>query len=452
MRRAFTWRRFLVPVAAATLLVAACGSDDEEAAPAPPPPPAAEAPAPEPEPPPPPPEPEPPAAAPEAPEPPPAPEPEAPAAAGFDIDAVLAADLDNCAPAPTGDPLKLGFAADLSDLGGFADAPASQAAEYFIDLINCTGGVNGTPLELTIQNIEGDPDVTQRAAQDLLDAGVSAILGPPFPDFGFPLLQVTAGQVPVLFVASTEPTLSDPAQLAFLVAFDDTAQATAAAEFALSQEWTTAVTFSSPGPYFGYNPEIFTEVFEAGGGTVIADYNYVPIEDVDFSSQANEMANLDAPPDVVYSAMLAFQAAILRGQLDGVGVETRFLITDAFEATGGYAEGEAVEGFYHTTHSFPAPGSRVVILDEGFEASRGTALENPSFGGLAADAIAVVIDAFLRTGSHDPAVIGAAIAEAQEVEGVTGVLSYPSGSGSPEKPVYVHEVVDGQPSLAVTIG
>ena len=455
MRCASMWRRFFVPVVAATLLVAACGSDDEEAAPAPPPPPATEAPAPEPEPPPPPPEPEVTPAEPEAPAPappPPAPEPEAPAPAGFDIDAVLAADLGNCVPAPSGTPFKIGFAADLSDLGGFADAPASQAADYFIDLINCTGGVNGTPLELTIQNIEGDPDVTQRAAQDLLDAGVSAILGPPFPDFGFPLLQVTAGQVPVLFVASTEPTLSDPAQLAFLVAFDDTAQATAAAEFALDQEWTTAVTFSSPGPYFGYNPEIFTEVFEAGGGTVIADYNYVPIEDVDFSSQANEMANLDAPPDVVYSAMLAFQAAILRGQLDGVGVETRFLITDAFEATGGYAEGEAVEGFYHTTHSFPAPGSRVVILDEGFEASRGTALENPSFGGLAADAIAVVIDAFLRTGSHDPAVIGAAIAESQGVEGVTGVLSYPSGSGSPEKPVYVHRVVDGQPSLAATIG
>lgn len=443
MRRPSTWRRFLLAGVAATLLAAACGSDDEEPAAAPPPPPATEAPAPQPEPPPPPPEPEPPA---------PAPEPPPPAPAGFDIDAVLAADLDDCVPLPEGPRLRIGFAADLSDLGGFADAPASQAAAYFIDLINCTGGVDGLPLELIIQNIEGDPDVTQRAAQDLLDAEVSAILGPPFPDFGFPLLQVTAGQVPVLFVASTEPTLSDPAQLAFLVAFDDTAQATAAAEFALDEGWTTAVTFSSPGPYFGYNPEIFTEVFEAGGGTVIADYNYVPIEDVDFSSQANEMANLDEPPDVVYSAMLAFQAAILRGQLDGVGVDTRFLITDAFEATGGYAEGEAVEGFYHTTHSFPEPGSRVVILDEGFEATTGAALENPSFGGLAADAIAIVIDAFLRTGSTDPAVLGAAIAESQGVEGVTGVLSYPSGSGSPEKPVYVHRVVGGQPTLAATIG
>ena len=133
--------------------------------------------------------------------------PSEPAPAGaFDVDAVLAADLDNCAPQPTGEPLKIGYAADLSDLGGFADAPASAAAEHFVNLINCVGGVDGTPLELTIQNIEGDPEVTARAAQDLLDAGVSAILGPPFADFGQPLLQVTQGNVPVLFVASTEPT------------------------------------------------------------------------------------------------------------------------------------------------------------------------------------------------------------------------------------------------------
>lgn len=153
-----------------------------------------------------------------------------PSAGGFDIDAVLAADLANCAAAPTGDPLVIGYAADLSDVGGFADAPASQAAEHFVNLINCAGGVDGTPVELIIQNIEGDPEVTARAAQDLVDAGVSAILGPPFADFGQPLLQITQGNVPVLFVASTEPSLPDPAALSFLVAFDDTAQATAAAE------------------------------------------------------------------------------------------------------------------------------------------------------------------------------------------------------------------------------
>ena len=370
-------------------------------------------------------------------------------AGSFDIDAALAANLKACKAAPTGTPLKIGYAADFSDLGGFADKPASEAGIYFVELVNCAGGVNGSPIEFTVKNIEGDPEVTQRAGQELVDAGVSAILGPPFPDFGEPLLQVTAGKVATLFVASTEPTLADASAMSFLVAFDDTAQATAAAKFALDQGWKTAVTFSAPGPYFGYNPVIFTKVFEAGGGKVTSDYAFVPIDDMDFSAQANAMASAGSAPDVVYSAMLSFQSAVLRGQLDGAGVETNYLVTDAFEATGGYFT-KGVEGFYHTTHSFPAEGSRVKALADGYAAARGAPLENASFGGLAVDAIAVIIQAYLTTGSMDPTVLGTAIGGLDGVIGATGTLSYSGSNGSPSKPVYVHRVVNGAPTLAAT--
>ena len=371
-------------------------------------------------------------------------------AGSFNIDEVLATKLSACKAAPTGTPLKIGYAADFSDLGGFADKPASEAAIYFVDLVNCAGGVDGSPIQLIIKNIEGNPEVTQRVGHELMDAGVSAMLGPPFPDFGEPLLQVTAGKVATLFVASTEPTLANSKALSYLVAFDDTAQATAAAKFALQKGWKTAVTFSAPGPYFGYNPKVFSKVFKAGGGSITADYSFVPIDDMDFSTQANKMAAAGNAPDVVYSAMLSFQSAVLRGQLDGAGVKTNYLVTDAFEATGGYFT-KGVEGFYHTTHSFPAEGSRVKALAEGYRAAKGAPLENASFGGLAVDAIAVIISAFQSTGSMDPKVLGAAIANADGVEGATSNLSYSGANGAPSKPVFVHRVVDGAPTLAATI-
>ncbi|MBC8257700.1 MAG: ABC transporter substrate-binding protein [SAR324 cluster bacterium] len=371
-------------------------------------------------------------------------------AGSFNIDAVLATSLSACKAAPSGTPLKIGYAADFSDLGGFADKPASEAAKYFVDLVNCAGGVDGSPIKLIIKNIEGNPEVTQRVGLELMDAGVSAMLGPPFPDFGEPLLQVTAGKIATLFVTSTEPMLANSKALSYLVAFDDTAQATAAAKFALSKGWKTAVTFSAPGPYFGYNPKIFSKVFKAGGGTIAADYNFVPIDDMDFSTQANKMASVGSAPDVVYSAMLSFQAAVLRGQLDAAGVKTNYLVTDAFEATGGYFT-KGVEGFYHTTHSFPAAGSRVKALADGYQATIGAPLENASFGGLAVDAIAVIISAFQSTGSMDPKILGAAIAKTDGVEGATSNLSYSGASGSPAKPVFVHRVVNGAPTLAATI-
>lgn len=366
----------------------------------------------------------------------------------LDLDAVLEVDLDACEE-PTGDPLIIGYAADKSEVGGFVDIPGSQAASLFIDMVNCAGGVDGTPVEYVEQDIQGDPEVTQRAAQDLIDAGAHAILGPPFGDFGSPLLQVTGGDVPVLFVASTEPILPDPAALSFLVTFDDTRQAEVAAQWAIDQGFTRAITFSAPGPYFGYNPEVFTDAFEAAGGEVVADYSYVPFDDTDFSSQVNELAGVAEGDEVLYSAMIADQTSILRGQLEAAGVELQFLGADASEATGILAV-ENNEGVAYTTHAFVEPGSRLERFLQRFEEVIGEPIENSSFGGLAVDAVIVAIEGFVQSGSTDPAEIGAAIAEISGLETLTGTIGYAGTTGVPDKPVFVHQIVDGEVTLSAT--
>lgn len=371
--------------------------------------------------------------------------------AALPLDDWLAADLGSCAEAPTGDPLRIGYAADLSELGGFADVPGTEAAEFMAELINCAGGVEGTPVEVVVQDIQGDPEVTQRAAQDLLDAGVHAILGPPFADFGLPLLQVVGGQVPVLFVASTEPTLANAEQLSFLVPFDDTAQATQAAEFALRQGFETAVTFSSPGPYFGYNPEVFTRVFEEGGGTVLADYTF-SLEDTDFSTQVNELGNLSETPEVLYTAMITPQLGPLLGQIAGAGIDLELIGADSFDATRVWDLGEDAEGAYYTTHAFPVEGSPMAAFLDAFEAERGRALETVSFGALAADAVILVADAFARSGmALDALAIGDGLSSAEGVQVITGTVTYAGTNGVPVKPVYIHQVVDGEPTLVETV-
>ena len=457
-----TINRALAVLLATVLLAAACGGDDTSStgttAPPPPPaepaapPPAEPAPAAPAEPAPPPAEPaEPAPAEPAEPAPPPA-EPAAapPAPMDLDVDAILAADLADCASAPQGEPLRIGYAADFSDLGGFVDIPASSAAEYFAELVNCRGGVDGHPVEMVIRDIEGDPETAGRVAQELLDADVTAILGPAFFDVNQAILQVTAGKVPLISVSSTEPLLADPAQLSLLASFTDTAQAEAAAQFAIGQGWTTAVTFSVPGPYFGYVVEVFTETFETLGGQVLGDYPFVPAATTDFSAQVNGIAALDTQPDVVYSALLAFQAAILAAQLGEAAVDAEMLVADAFSATGGYYV-DGVEGFFHTSHTFPEPGGRMLRFLGSYEAEKGSALESDSYSALAADAILVIADAVIRTGSLDPITVGEAIIAGTGVDGLTGTLTY-DGGATPNTPVYVHEVVNGGPSLAEVYG
>ncbi len=368
----------------------------------------------------------------------------------IDIDAVLAADLDNCGDEPTGDPIVVGMAMDFSEVSGFADQPGSEAVKHLADLMNCVGGFDGSPIEVEVRDVQGDPDVAPQATQELLDAGAAFLVGPPFADFGQPILQTTAGSHAVFFAASTEPSLPDAAVNSFLVSFDDTAQATAAAEWSLAEGYTRAITFSSPGPYFGYNPEIFTEVFTAGGGEIVTDQTYVPVEDVDFSAQVNEIAGVAENNEVVYSAMLANQVTALRGQLEGQGLDAMTYVgTDAFEATGLLSPDfiGPGEGMVHTTHAYIEPGGRIDQLQQSYAAATGEELASGSFAGLYGDAMLLGLQAMRNCGCTNPAEIGAAVGQISGFDGFTGPMGYAGTNGIPNKPVSIHKIVDGEDTL-----
>jgi branched-chain amino acid transport system substrate-binding protein len=369
--------------------------------------------------------------------------------AAVDLDAALDPNLECTATNDELDPLRIGYAADFSELGGYADVPGAAAAQFMVDRINCSGGIEGAEVELTVQDIQGDPDVTQRAAQDLLDAGVSGILGPPFSDFGLPLLSVVNGAVPVVFVASTEVVLADAENSSFLAGFNDPAQATAAATFAVDQGFETAVTLSSPdAPYFETTTRVFGEVFERGGGELLGDYTF-SLADTDFSSQVNEIASLPEPPDVIYTAMIMPATETLLGQLDGAGLtDTAVIGADSFDATGILAAGDLAEGVYFTTHGFPAEGSRMQAFLDAYAQIEGEELETVSFGTLAADAVLVLADAYYRAGTTDPAAIADAIRETENLELITETVTYAGTNGTPIKPVFILQVQDGAYALA----
>jgi branched-chain amino acid transport system substrate-binding protein len=344
--------------------------------------------------------------------------------------------------------LKVGFAADYGELGSFSDRPATDALRYEVDQINAEGG---TQVELVVKNIDGAPEATQRAVQELLDEGVQVIFGPPFSDFGFPLLTQVNGEVPVIFIASTEDSLGNAEQNAFLAAFSDTVQSAAMAEYALGEGYRSAVTFSSPdAPYFTINTEAFATVFEDGGGEVVRDFTF-SLADEDFSTQVNQLANLDPQPEVLYTAMIMPQIATLLGQLKGAGVDIAVMGTDAFDATGVVEAGSDAEGVAFAAHTFAEEGSALEQWLAAFEDATGSPIETISFGALAVDALRLAVDAYERAGSGDPADIAAALKATDGFEGLTGEITYAGTNGIPEKPVFVITIEGGELTLATRI-
>ena len=373
------------------------------------------------------------------------------AVVGLDIDAILGADLASCAAAPSGDPIRVGMAMDFSDVVGFVDIPGSNLVPYVAELINCTGGINGSPVEVRVAEVGDDAAL---AAQELLDWGAQFLIGPPFADFALPILQTTGGSVPLFVAASTEPTLADASINSYLVTFDDFAMSGAAAQWALDQGITRAIVFTEGAgiPYTGVNPDAFAAAFVVGGGEVVSTQTYVWAADTDFSAQVNEIAGISENNEVVFSAALAFQVTALRGQLEGQGLDgLTYIGTDAMDATGIQVEANN-EGIAHTPHTSISAGDPIDTLLAGYESSRGEALASRGFMALYVDSLFLGIQGMLDCDCTEPADIGEAVKQISGFQGLSGEITYAGTNGIPPKAVPINQIVNGEDVLVATIG
>jgi branched-chain amino acid transport system substrate-binding protein len=346
------------------------------------------------------------------------------------------------------EPLKIAFAADFN-LGAISDKPASAVAKFVIDEANKAGGVGGKPIEYEVKQISADPadyPAAQRAVQELIDSGADIILGPPFSDYGNPLLEITKGEKPVLFVGSTETVLPDPTRGAFLVSFNDKVQGSAAAEFATTKGFKTAVTISSNEiPYFNIPQAAFKEVFEKGGGKIASDLAF-KFGQTDFSSQVNEIKAMSPQPDAIYSSFFLPEAGVFLKQLRAAGVKSVVISADGFDASVISSIGADAEGVFYTTHTFPAPENGVQKLLDDYAASGGEKVETIAFAALGSDATLIAIQAATAACTTDGKKLIAAISELSGTF-TTGPVSYKGTNGTPNRAVTILTVKDGKPML-----
>ena len=185
---------------------------------------------------------------------------------------------------------------------------------------------------------------------------------------------------------------------------------------------------------------------------MLGDFSYT-LGDDDYSSQVNEIAALDPPPDLLYTANIMPFIDVLVGQLRAAGLTDMLILgPDGFDATR-IIDGENMDGATYTTHGFPSPGSRMKIFLDAYEVQKGEALESPTFGTLAADAILTIAQAYLASGKKlDSIAIGDAMLAKDSFELISvKSASYQRPGGSPDgtitRDVYIAQNKDGVPTL-----
>ncbi len=214
-------------------------------------------------------------------------------------------------------PVRLGFlgglTGKLSDLG----VPGRDAAILAVEEANRGGGAGGRRVELLVRDDRQDPAAARAAVQELLDAGVLAIVGP----MTSAVAVAVVDPLEARGVPAVSPTVST-SDLAgrddhFLRVFPTTDEnARGLARYVLGRPGPRRLGLVYDGANRAYTENwyrAFASEFEAGGGTVVASLGFHSAQDLSFAALVESV--IEAGPEGVVLVASALDAALLAQQL-----------------------------------------------------------------------------------------------------------------------------------------
>jgi branched-chain amino acid transport system substrate-binding protein len=403
MTRARRWIVFGVLAVMLGLTAAACGGEEEAAAPPAEPAPAEPA--------------EPPAETAEA----PAETSEAPA------------ETSEATPA-SGEPIIVGAAMDLT--GGMApfDGPALAAAQLEAEKLNAAGGVDGRPIQINVIDTQLDPGQTKSAAIDLIDnQGAQILLVTCDVDYATPAIQEALNRgvlalSPCIGTDQMGPQrFGEQGKLAFTFGNIAQDEGAAMAEYALDQGWTKAIVIKDNLiVYFQDVVDAFAQRFTENGGEVVQKEEYLnSIAGADTGGTVQNVisAVADTDADVIAISTAYDDLPALVGGLRSLGVDTPIICSWACDGT--YWNPEGLSNFYTVSYASlvgddPNPDVNALVQEM-------TDAETPpgvsSFVGGAAliDALASAIE---ETGGTDSAAIADVFEGFQGFPTISGDISF----------------------------
>jgi branched-chain amino acid transport system substrate-binding protein len=285
-------------------------------------------------------------------------------------------------------------------------------------------------VELEIVDNQSSTEKGPSAAQQLVSAGVSVVLGSYGSGVSIAASDVFKnGGVPAIGVTCTNPQVTEGNEHYFRICFLDPFQGTVLANFAYGDlSAKKAYCLAKLGDDYSVGVcNYFIEAFEALGGEVV--YETFPDGNSDFTSYITNAKSQGC--DVFFAPVSIEAAANIVEQADAQGLGLPMLASDTWDSNvvANAAQGKNVD-IYVTT--FYQEGGNPEF-DEGFKAylnSNSTAMTNnggndqlAAVSAMGYDAYFVALEALKAAGSTDPAAVQAALPSVTYT-GVSGAISF----------------------------
>ncbi len=343
-------------------------------------------------------------------------------------------------PGIHGTPIRIGGILPLSGSIAIYGLDCLNGVELAFEEINATGGVNGRPLELIVEDDEGTPEITANAYSKLVTRdGVNVMIGSITSNCTIVAASLAqAQQVVLLTPAATAVPVTEVGDFIFRACFIDPLQGTAAGRFATEELGIrrAAVLYDISNDYSVGLYETFKNAVEAAGGAVTSE-SY-STGNIDFYAQITKIRRDN--PDIVYIPDYYNIASLIAGQLRNSGINTPIIGSDGWDGVTDIAGNEMLNAFYSNHYAVNSTDPKATAFARNYESRYG--IKPKAFGALGYDCAYILRDALLKVDDlSDSAAIRDALSKTNGSY-VTGYISFDKNR-NPIKSVFMLEIIKG---------
>ncbi len=322
------------------------------------------------------------------------------------------------------DAIVVGHVASMTGDTATFGRSADQGMRMAIESINAAGGVLGKSIELVTEDDRSVTEEARTAAQKLLQRDqVVALLGEVASSRSLAAApEAQRARVPMISPGSTNPKVTEVGDYVFRACFIDPFQGAVMARFAVDELHAkrVAILFDFKQDYSVGLAEFFRETAVKLGAEIVADERYTS-GDIEFRAQLTTIRA--AKPDAIFVPGYYTELGLIAKQARELGIDVPLLGGDGWDSEKTIEiGGEAVEGYYFSTHyAADSDSPRVQAFVSEFQAKYGATPD--AMAALGYDTAGILADALARAGTTDGAALRDAVATTTGFEGVTGKIS-----------------------------
>ena len=357
---------------------------------------------------------------------------------------MLAAMFAGCGAKET-DTIKLGWMGSLTGDQAAYGTCESQTLKLLVAEKNAVGGILGKQIELICYDTKGDAQEAINVAKRLCAQDkVCGIIGPN-----------ASGQCIAIQSVLDEYHVSDMSTVAtnekvtvqdgvlkeynFRVCFLDPEQGRIAGSFVYDylQYDKAAILYDVNDDYGQGLKDNFVKVFEAKGGTIVAEEGYNG-GDTDFTAQLTKIKEAD--PQIIFTPIFYQDFINIHKQARTLGIDLPMLGGDGCASEVLFDAADAVDGSYVINHVSLTDPAGEEFRTKYAEMYDGAKMELNGY--MAYDAFLTWCAAVEKAGSDDPEAIAKAYTEV-EVQGMTGTIKISPENHNPVGKSGCVERIDG---------